>query len=253
MEFDLFTFLASLFNFVVLLVLLRIFLFKRVTRAMDEREQRIADTWDEAEEARNEADEQREHYESEQEALEAEREDLIVAARQRADEERERRLEAIRQEIEEKRRQWLEDLRDESEELTRAISKRVSEITAESTERILSELADRSLCDQIAHVVSTRIRGEWADELGALEPEGAVQIVSSHELSHESRQELETALAETAHTDAPSYEVETELVGGVRIELGSQELGFSVRDQLSAMSARIDDAVTQGVDGSHER
>ena len=49
MEFDLFTFSAQIVNFIVLVVLLRIFLYKRIIDAMDKREERIASRLQEAE------------------------------------------------------------------------------------------------------------------------------------------------------------------------------------------------------------
>ena len=55
MTFDLFTLVAQIVNFVVLLVLLRVFLYGPVRRVMQRREQRIAEDREAARRAREEA------------------------------------------------------------------------------------------------------------------------------------------------------------------------------------------------------
>ena len=55
MTFDWFTFIAQLINFALLLVLLRVFLYRPVLDVMEQREKQLTDLWQAAEAARGDA------------------------------------------------------------------------------------------------------------------------------------------------------------------------------------------------------
>jgi F-type H+-transporting ATPase subunit b len=246
MQFDLFTFLASLLNFGVLLLLLRIFLFKRVTEAMDKREQNIADRWDEAEQAKQEAEEARSEFEEEQNGLDEERQDLIEAAEKQAEEERQQKLEDLQQEIDAKREEWLDVLKADQEKLIRSITEQVTRATADSVDQILGRIADSSLCDRIAITSARRIKHEWSDDLSDIRQD-SVTVVSSHALGDDARASLESALKSSVSAGTVDFETDDSLTGGIRIELSDQELELSVSKEVSEMSSRIDSAVAESL------
>ncbi len=248
MQFDLFTFLASLFNFLVLMALLRVFLFKRVTNAMDEREQRISDTWDEAEDARGEAEQAREEYEQQLEEAEEERESLFETAREEADRERSKRLEQARQEVDEQRASWFEDLEREKEELTHRITETASQATAEAVEQMLRTLADSSLTAEVVSTLSRKIRTDWAGELGELSGELEVTVRTAHELGKDAAGHIRSALDEVLTVKTVSFETDPALICGVRLELGDKELGFSVADQLQRIRQGVESALKAGAE-----
>ncbi|MFP4563574.1 MAG: F0F1 ATP synthase subunit B, partial [Spirochaetia bacterium] len=61
-QFDLFTFVATIVNFLILVALLRIFLYKRVVKAVEDRRAKIENRWNEAETAREDAERSRQEY-----------------------------------------------------------------------------------------------------------------------------------------------------------------------------------------------
>ena len=82
MEIEWFTFAAQIINFVILVALLKRFLYGPVLRMMDQREQRIAERMNDAERTRREADEEAEQLRRQQQQLEHQRETLLVQAGQ---------------------------------------------------------------------------------------------------------------------------------------------------------------------------
>ncbi|MEN4041216.1 MAG: hypothetical protein ROW39_02640, partial [Anaerolineaceae bacterium] len=79
---DLFTVFAQIVNFLVLILLLKRFLYKPVLKAIAAREERIANTVKEADQAKADAQQQIEAYRQKNEAWEAERATLVEALRQ---------------------------------------------------------------------------------------------------------------------------------------------------------------------------
>ena len=89
MSIDWFTFFAQIINFLILVVLLRWFLYEPIVHAMQQREERIADQLDRAKQERSEAETLAERYRSDQRKLDEQREKLLKEARKEAQQQRE--------------------------------------------------------------------------------------------------------------------------------------------------------------------
>jgi len=144
--------IAYTINFVILIVLLRLFLFKPVKNALAQRQQRIADGLEAADRAPQEAAQQRAEFEEElakarqasqveakkaAEATEKMRQDILEAARQEADDIKAK----AREEAEQERQQVATDLQTEAAELAMQISRKV-------VGTAVDENAQRRLVDQ---------------------------------------------------------------------------------------------------------
>jgi F-type H+-transporting ATPase subunit b len=245
MQFDLFTFLASLFNFIVLLVLLRIFLFKRITNAMDERQERIENTWDEAEEEKDQAQRLKSEYEQKMQEAEDERAELFQEAKQQAEAERKEKLDQLRNEVDARRDEWLSDLKEQNEQLIGEIDREVARATVASIQNALSRLADISLEEQMVRVLVKRVRGDWADQLKEQVDGSQVEVTSSSELSQELRDEIRSAFEDAGKPASVSFEIDDEIVCGARVRVGDHELGWSVADQTSDIENRVNKIVRE--------
>lgn len=242
MQFDLFTFLASLFNFLVLLALLRVFLFKRVTQAMDGREQRIQDNWDEAEREKQKAQELRAEYETRMDEAERERDELIENTREQIEREKQQGLGRVREEVDEKRDQWFQGLQAEKDRLFRSIRSEVARATVESTEAALRALAGVSLEQQIVTTLVDKL-SRRKDELADHIQDGRVEITTSHALSDEQAERLRAAIAEIAEPASFEFSESDDVVCGIRLQLADRELGWSVADHLAGLETDIAELV----------
>ena len=144
--------IAYAVNFVILVVLLRLLLYKPVKQMLEGRKQRIAEGLDAAERAAAEAAEQRARFEQElqeargaaqaeaarlaQQAEQVRHEVLQAAAREAAE-----LKERARQELEQERRQAAAELEQQTAELALAISRKV-------VGAALDQAAQRRLVDQ---------------------------------------------------------------------------------------------------------
>jgi len=97
-----FTVVAQIVNFLVLVFLLKYFLYDRVIRAMDQREQKIQQRLQEAEEKKQEAEQEAEAYGKKNRDFDAKREEMLAQAKKEAD--------ARRKELTEEARQTVDNL-----------------------------------------------------------------------------------------------------------------------------------------------
>lgn len=244
MQFDLFTFLASLFNFLVLLALLRAFLWKPVTKAMDERESRIQGSWDEAERERDEAEQLREEYEQKMNELDAEREEMLASTRDELEREKRRRLDEIRGEVDSRREEWLAGLRGDQDRLRRAIRSEVAHATVDSTAAALEALAGTSLAARMTERLLEEIdagREELADSMRG----ATVEVTTSERLDDDRRRRLEERLREIGEPGGIEFTEADELICGVRLQVGDREIGWSVADHVAELESRIADLVEE--------
>jgi F-type H+-transporting ATPase subunit b len=128
--------ISQIINFVLLLVILRVFLYKPIVNMLDKRREKIRTDLEEAENARSQAEAARQEYEKQLEEAREERRSILAQAREQADKMREEMLDKARgeaqdlvakteDEMETLRRQALAGAQDEIVELAMAAAGKV--------------------------------------------------------------------------------------------------------------------------------
>lgn len=135
MLFDWFTVCAQLFNFLLLVWLLKRFLYRPILDAIATREQRIAAQLQDAEQQKTAGRLEREEYQRKNEVLDEQREALVSAATDEAKRERLRLLEVVRTEATALRDEFAEKLKHEWQAWQREIIERTQREVFEMTRR----------------------------------------------------------------------------------------------------------------------
>ncbi len=128
--------ISQIINFVLLLVILRMFLYKPIVNMLDKRREKIRTDLEEAENARSQAEAARQEYEKQLEEAREERRSILAQAREQADKMREDLLDKARgeaqglvakteEEMQSLRRQALAGAQDEIVELAMAAAGKV--------------------------------------------------------------------------------------------------------------------------------
>jgi|AMWB02.1.fsa_nt_gi F-type H+-transporting ATPase subunit b len=245
---DWFTVVAQIINFLILVVLLKRFLFAPIVRAMDRREAEIASRLEGAARTSAEAEQERGRYEALNRELVEAREELRAKARAEAEELRKDLLEKARDEVNKSREQWRESLHGERESFLRSLRRHVCGQVCTVARRVVSELADSSLEERIAACLERRI-GELGDEergelSGHFREQGREIVVrSAFELGAEGRAALVRAVNSLTDAAALRFEVEPSLVCGVEILAGGRSLAWNLQEQLHDLEERLDEAL----------
>jgi F-type H+-transporting ATPase subunit b len=144
--------ISQIINFVLLLVILRVFLYKPIVNMLDKRRETIRTDLEEAENARSQAEAARQEYEKQLEEAREERRTILAQAREQADKMREDLLDKARgeaqglvakteDEMESLRRQALAGAQDEIVELAMAAAGKVvgEALDAKAHRRLIQE------------------------------------------------------------------------------------------------------------------
>src|SRR5690606_100873 len=152
-------------NFLVLVWLLKRFLYGPIQCAIDERERTIAQRLESAAERETAAAAAQETYERQQAELTHLKEWLLADAAAEADQWRKERVEEMRQEVAQARRSWHESVSREQQQFLGELRQRTACQVQEVVRHVLQELADSDLehqaVQQFMHRLDDLLEGEW--------------------------------------------------------------------------------------------
>lgn len=242
MEIDWFTFGAQIFNFVLLVYLLKRFLYRPVLDAIERRETRVRDRLEEARRKEEEAQAERERYRTLQDDLERTRSSVLRAAEEEAAQRKKQLTEEVRSEVEAVRDQWRQSLRRQQDAFLEEMGRRMSRDVVGLVEEVVEELADADLEDRMIDVFLERLGRSDADQrrefsAAVLGEDGRVKVRSSFPLSADQRGRIEEVLGTWIGEPEPDFhwEEDPELSLGIQIRAGDRKVSWSVDDYLDVL------------------
>jgi len=242
---DWFTVGAQVVNFLVLVWLMKRFLYKPILNAIDAREERIAKELADGERMQSEAAQERGEFERRKKALEDTREGFLETARNEARDERQKLLGQARAEVEAERARQGEALKRDRDCLLDEIARRTREETYAIARKTLADLAGTSLDERASLVFAERLRsldGPSRSDLIADATSGPLRVRSAFDLSEESRAAVRSALEEVLEASAEvHFETNSDLIGGVEILTGNRKISWSIEEYLAQMQKSMDE------------
>ena len=242
---DWFTVGAQALNFIVLVLLLRRFLYKPILEAIDAREKKIAAELKGAATKEAEAQKQREEFQHKNEELDAQRAALLKEATEEADAERGRLLDEARTAagaLSDKRR---ESLRNDTHTLHQAIRRRTQDEVFAIARKALTDLSTTTLEERIAEVFIRRVR-EMDDATKTTLADASrksadpVVVRSAFELPEKERaairDELNRAFSAAVRV---RFETAPELVGGIECATNGHKVGWNIAEYLGSLEERV--------------
>jgi len=253
MLFDWFTVGAQVLNFIILVWLLKRFLYKPILDAIDARENRIAAELANAHAKEAEAEQERDEFRHKNDDFDRQRAGLLSQATDEAKAERQRLLQEARQAADALSAQRMETLRDEARNLNQAISHRTQQEVFAIARGALMDLATTSLEERLGEVFTRRLR-EMDDQAKqdlaeALKTASEPALVRSvFELPAEQRATIRKAINETFAADIPiRFETAPELVSGIELTTNGQKVAWSIADYLASLERGVSELLNKPV------
>jgi F-type H+-transporting ATPase subunit b len=232
------TFLLELVNFLILIWILKRFLYAPVKTAIEARRQRVEGVLTEAQAARSGAERLRAEYESREQTWAAERDQARAALEQELAAERGRRLDALQVELQGQREKAAILEARQAQETARRAQGEALALAAGFGSRLLARVADPALearlvemvIEDLPHLSEThrQVLAAAADD-----DAGRVHVQSAFPLSDEQRAALESALSAVAGRALRcTLDRDPDLIAGLRIDAGPLVLRANLRDEL---------------------
>ena len=233
MQIDWLTVAAQVVNFLVLVWLLKHFLYAPVTAAMARREARIAERVTAAREREDAAERERGRLHARMDRLEERRDAVLEQAREEAEREKQRLLDEARAEVDDKREHWHQQLRDEQRAFLKQLRRRTTEGFADLARKALSDLADVGLEDRMVATLGAWLDNLDEDERQAFRSGRELVVSTGFQLDDNRRGRLgELVRAHFGADKHPDFEHDPALVCGIALTAGGRRLAWSLADYL---------------------
>ena len=242
---DWFTVGAQALNFLVLVWLLKRFLYKPITDAIDAREQRIAAELADAAQKQATALQERDTFREKNASFDQQRDAMLRTAKEEAAAERKRLLDVANQEAQMLRTKRLDALASELSQMQTGIVERSRQEVMAVAHKVLADLAGASLEERLVTVFAERLRtldsatqAELAHALKA--GTSVVQVRSAFALSSTQRDAISQALGAVG-SGAVSVEfgVAPDQLGGIALTANGWKLAWNIADYLETLGERM--------------
>jgi F-type H+-transporting ATPase subunit b len=244
---DWFTIVAQALNFLILVWLMKRFLYKPVLDAIDEREKRIATELANADAKKAEAQKEHDEFQHKNTEFDQQRAALLSKATDEARAEGQRLLEEARKAAVDISSKRQEALKNEEQTLHQAIRQRTQQEVFAIARKALQDLATVSLEERLGEVFTRRLRelnGKAKEALGeAIKTASDPAVVhSTFGLPAEQRAAIQNALNETFSAEVRvQFETAPDLIGGIELTTNGQKVAWSIAEYLTSLEEGVDE------------
>jgi F-type H+-transporting ATPase subunit b len=248
---DWFTVGAQALNFLILVWLMKRFLYKPILHAIDEREKLIAKELADANAKKAEAQKEHDEFQHKNEEFDRQRAELLSKATDEAKAERQRLLDEARKAADALSAKRQESMRNDAHNLNQAISRRTQREVFAISRKALSDLATTSLEERMGEVFIRRLHelnGEAKETLAkALKTAPEPPLVrSAFDLPTEQRAAIQVALNETFSAEIQvRFETAPDLVSGIELTTNGQKVAWSIADYLASLEKGVDELLKE--------
>ena len=246
---DWFTVVAQMLNFLILVWLLRRFLYQPILNAIDTREKSIASRLADAEAKETDARKQQSDFNARSKTFDEQRTALMTKADADARDKHDRLLDEAHKEADVLRFSEAAALKDDQVHQAVAIRRMAQEQVFAIAKKTLTDLSTVTLEERIGEVFTRRLREMDAkdkSEMGAAlkaSPEASL-ICSAFDLPSEQRAAIQNALNETfSAVIRIRYETHADLVSGIELTAQGQKLAWSISSYLDSFNRRLADVL----------
>jgi F-type H+-transporting ATPase subunit b len=238
---DPFVVIAQIINFLILVALLKRFLYKPITQAMETRAQRIERQLAAAASKEQDAEAEKELYLQKQQELARQKQEWLEEAKQEVELEKERLTQSAIAEVDVMRSQWYQGFERDRQKLVKEIRDRLSHQVTLATRKALSDLANADLEGQVVEMFIARLKAIRPAPVA--KPHHLITIGSSFIISDKQKERLTTAIHQQIAIDAEvKFEINEDLICGIKLRDRGYKISWNVEHyltELETVSAKV--------------
>lgn len=245
MQINWFTVIAQILNFLVLVWLMKRYLYKPILDAIDEREKKIKSELQDAVTKKAEAKSEQDEFNQKNQAFDKEKKDLTDKAIAEANEQRGKLLEQAQNDantLSSKREKALQEMQEDSKN---QIMQRIQQDVFAVARKALADLASQSLEEQSVNIFIKRlneIKENEKDPFVAAMQSGSdpILVQSVFDLPEKQQTEIKDAVNKILGTK-PQFEFKTspEIIAGIELITKGYKLAWSISEYINSFEKSI--------------
>ena len=248
---DWFTVVAQIINFLILVALLKHFLYGKIINAMDQREAKIVSRLEDAERMKSDAEAEAAAYIRKSQEFEVQREEMFSQAKEEADNFKKDLVQKAREEIDGIQTRWHETIQKRKIAFLKDLGERTTKEVFAVTRQALRDLADKDLEQQMVNVFVRRIMELEKEERHliseSIESSGKVLVTSAFHIPDDAQDRIFKAIQEhingEGHVD---YQISPDVISGIELRTVGHKIAWSLDNYLASLEANIMEAMEMG-------
>lgn len=247
---DWFTVIAQIVNFLVLVWLLKIFLYKPILKNVADRQNEINRQIDEAKSKRIEAEAEYEAFKNRNIEFDQQREEKIKTTNEEIEQLRDRLKSEAHLESDNQKEKWYISLRNEKDAVFSDLSNRVQKEIFSILRKTASDLADVDLEERMIDVFLQRLKTQTKKpEFSAI---STLQIKTATEISAKLREKITKAIQkELEKVIEIKFTVSPDLIAGIELLSNGQKISWSIADYLASLESQVNQVVDKKLERSN--
>ena len=241
---DWFTVIAQIINFLILVLLLKRYLYNPILKSLDVREKKITSLLKDADNAKADAQREKDEFHNKNDEFDKERKNLFAKVSDEAADEQKRLFNEAHKELEAFRLKQLESLKSEYRELSQEIALRTQQEIFAIARKTLSDLANTKLEESIAEIFIKQLRNLDGDDkkllASAVKSSRDVLVQSVFELVPAQRIAIERTMKEKIAIETGfKFETVPDLVSGIELIADGYKVSWNIADYIFSLEKNI--------------
>ncbi|MEM7595881.1 MAG: ATP F0F1 synthase subunit beta [Cyanobacteria bacterium P01_A01_bin.83] len=249
---DPFTIIAQIINFLILVALLKRFLYKPITQAMEARSQRIERQLATAASKEQDAQAEKELYLRKQQELEAKKQEWLTQAAKEVKSKKEELTQTAILDVEQMRSQWYQNFERDRQQLTNKIRNDLTKQITFTARKALVDLAKANLETEIIDTFIERLyhlnslQAEIISSTPTPEGQHLVTIRSAFAIENEQKARLIMAIQEQIAAEAEvKFKIDTNFICGIELRDRGYKIAWNLEHYLTELEVATEKVLAE--------
>ncbi|MBE3113050.1 MAG: hypothetical protein IMZ49_00320 [Actinobacteria bacterium] len=248
---DSFTIIAQIINFLILIYLLKRFLFNRIIQIMDEREKQITDRMQDAKTAKEAAQKELDEQQRIREELQEKWNEMLAQAKKDAQKKREELVKDARSKIDEEQKNWREAISKQRTAFLRDLRHLSCEQVCQMSRKVLADLAGEKLENQLIEnflIQLGKLSKEEKDDFIRFinKDERKIWVDSSFQLTGKKESEIRKILEKIVGDKVEiNFKVSPKLICGIETRTEGKKISWNIENYLDGLEEKLKKAFTE--------
>ena len=251
MKINWFTVIAQIINFLILVWLLKKFLYKPVLDAIDAREKKIVSRLEDAKNKKEEAKKEQNEFSEKNKQFDQQKKELMDKAIADTKVQKDKLMDDAKKDVDAIHDKQQKGLKDMQEDLKKDLAQKTQKEVFDISRKALADLASVSLEEQAIKVFISRVE-ELKDKekqqfVDAFKSESSpVLIQSAFELNKKQQTEIKKAVDEILGKE-PEFEFKTSpaIISGIELKANGYKLSWNISAYLDSLQNSISETIKE--------
>lgn len=242
---DWFTVFAQIINFLVLVFLLKIFLYRPIFEAINKRKEEIESSIESAKEKENEAQRVLEEYEKKKNLLEGSEKKILEDAHVKAAEYFKQKNAQLDKEIDELKKKKTEKINKDQKNFEKYAAEKFTKVIFELSHRVIEELSSQKLEALMFDKFLEYLSGELPKIKTLISKEQSIRLSTAFELSSKQKSDFREALGQVLKNAECRFITRKENLIGVNLLIDTYEISWNASEALLSIEKEISESISR--------